>query len=66
MFHVSSLKKKLGHYICPLPTLPLVDNENAIFTKLEGILVRRMKMVRNHTFIEVLIKWVETYLEDSL
>lgn len=59
IFQVSSLKKKLGHHICPLPTLPLlVDSEGTILPKLERILERRMKHFDSNASSEVLIKCV--------
>lgn len=55
--HASCLKKKLGKQISHLPTLPPLDQEG--YTQHEpSILERRMKRVRNHAVIEVLLKWL--------
>ncbi|XP_040988915.1 uncharacterized protein LOC121236530 [Juglans microcarpa x Juglans regia] len=45
VFHVSSLKKKLGDQISPLPTLPPVDAEGSVQPEPELILDRRMKNI---------------------
>ncbi|XP_040988952.1 uncharacterized protein LOC121236569 [Juglans microcarpa x Juglans regia] len=65
VFHVSSLKKKLGDQISPLPTLPPVDAEGNVQPEPELILDRRMKKLGNHASTEVLVKWLGASLEDS-
>jgi len=65
VFHVSSLKKKLGDQISPLPTLPPVDVEGSVQPEPELILDRRMKKLGNHASTEVLVKWLGASLEDS-
>lgn len=37
VFHVTLLKKKLGNYVCPLPTLPPVDYEGVVLLESEQI-----------------------------
>lgn len=65
VFHVSQLKKKLGHSQVPSPTLPV--NGPCLKGKLEPqlILARRMVKKRNVTQTQLLIQWRDQTPDDA-
>jgi len=65
IFHVSCLKKKLGHKITPLATLPPVDDKGEILPEPELIQDRRSTKQRGRAITEVLIHWTGTSAEED-
>ena len=57
VFHVSTLKKKVGDHITPLSTLPPVDLQGELRPQLEKILERRSVEKDNRVVVEVLVQW---------
>ena len=64
-FHVSSLKKVLGHHIVPSTMLPPLDDEGKLILVLEAIIDFRERNLRQHTVREYLVKWKELQVEDA-
>ena len=56
VFHVSSLKLKLGQHVTPLPTLPPVDEFGQVFTEPVVVLQKRTKSLRSKVITEVLVQ----------
>lgn len=65
IFHVSSLKKKVGEHIIPLSTLPPVDFQEELWPQPEKILDRRSVKSNNRVVVEVLVQWEGAGVEDS-
>lgn len=65
VFHVSSLKKKLGQSINPLPTLPLTNSSGHLQPEPQEILYRRLRQQGNRAVTEVLVRWVGTSEADD-
>ncbi|KAF5480773.1 hypothetical protein F2P56_001489 [Juglans regia] len=65
IFHVSRLKKYVGPNSQISPVLPLVDSHGIFKMELEAILDRRMTVVDNRPFIELLVKWRGVTKENS-
>ena len=65
VFHVSSLKKKLGQHISPLSTLPPVDAEGQLETEPQQILQRRSRKLNNRAVVEVLVQWMGATPEEA-
>lgn len=65
VFHVSTLKKKLGHSVSPFSTLPPVDRhgdfQHAPVQISEGHLVKR----RGRAVSEVLVRWSGSSADDD-
>jgi hypothetical protein len=57
VFHVSCLKKKLGHDIFPLSTLPPVDSSGEIRPEPDFIVDRHLVKRRGGATTEVLVRW---------
>jgi hypothetical protein len=57
VFHVSCLKKKLGHDIFPLPNLPPVGSLGEIRPEPDFIVDRRLVKRRGRATTEVLVRW---------
>ena len=57
VFHVSSLKLKLGQHVTPLPSLPPVDESGQVFTKPVAVLQKRTKSLRSRVITKVLVQW---------
>ena len=55
VFHVSSLKLKLGQHVTPLPTLPPIDESGQVFTEPVAVLQKRTKSLRSRVITEVLV-----------
>lgn len=60
VFHVSSLKEKLGACIEPQCHLPVLTLDGTLNLKPEKILLRRMKKKGNCVVTEVLTQWKGT------
>ena len=60
VFHVSSLKLKLGQHVTPLPTMPPVDESDQVFTEPVAVLQKRTKSLRSRVITEVLVQWSGT------
>lgn len=54
VFHVSSLKKKIGDHITPISTLTLVDLQEELRPKTEKLLDRRSVKRDNRAMVEAL------------
>lgn len=58
VFHISSLKKKLGSSIELQPRLPPVNIDDSFFPEPEKILDRRLRQHGRRALTEILLKWV--------
>ena len=65
IFHVSCLKKALGHHVDPFVVLPPLDYEGKLILIPETILDFREKQLRSHVIREYLIKWKDLPIEDA-
>ncbi|PSS36078.1 Endonuclease [Actinidia chinensis var. chinensis] len=65
VFHVSLLKKKLGHHVTPNPILPLVNDEGILQMEPIAVLDRRMTRRNNRAVIQWLVQWSRTFPEDA-
>ena len=65
VFHVSCLKKVIGHNIPTQTTLPELDEEGRIILEPEYIRQTRTKTLRNRTITEYLIQWKKLPVEDA-
>jgi hypothetical protein len=64
VFHVSSLKKVVGHNYRVQNTLPELDEEGSLWIQPKEILNNHECHLCDHTIKEVLIKWKDTRLEE--
>ena len=65
VFHVSSLKLKLGQHVTPLPTLPPVDESGQVFIEPVVVLQKRTKSLRSRVITEVLVQWSSASPDDA-
>ena len=65
MFHVSRLKKALGHNVVPSTVLPPLDDEGKLILVPEFILDSREKQLRRKGTREYLVKWKDLPVEDA-
>ena len=65
IFHVSCLKKALGHHVAPAVVLPPLDDEGKLILIPEAILDFREKKLRSRVIREYLIKWKNLPIEDA-
>ena len=65
VFHVSCLKKALGHQIVPSIVLPPLDDERKVVLVLEAIIEFRERNLRRCTIREYLVKWKDLPIEDA-
>ena len=65
VFHVSCLKKALGHQIVPSTVLPPLDDEGKLVLVLEAIIEFRERNLRRRTIREYLVKWKDLPVEDA-
>ena len=65
IFHVSCLKKALGHHVVPFVVLPPLDDEGNLILILEAISYFREKQLRSRVIREYLIKWKDLPIEDA-
>ena len=64
-FHVSCLKKALGHQIVPSTVLPPLDDEGKLVLVPEAIIEFRERNLRRRTIRECLVKWKDLPVEDA-
>lgn len=64
-FHVSRLKKVLGHHIVPSTVLPPLDDEGKLVLVPDAIIDFGERNLRRHTIREYLVKWKDLPLEDA-
>ena len=57
MFHVSRLKKALGHNVVPSVVLPPLDDKGKLILVPEAILDSKERVLRRRTIKEYLVKW---------
>lgn len=65
IFHVSRLKKALGHHVVPSIALPPLDDEDKLILIPEAILDFREKQLRSRVIRDYLIKWKDLPIEDA-
>ena len=65
VFHVSRLKKALGHNVVPSVVLPPLDDEGKLILVPEAILDTRERVLRRRTIREYLVKWRNLPVEDA-
>lgn len=65
VFHMSRLKKALGHHIVPSTVLPPLDDEGKLVLVPEAIIEFRESNFRRHTITEYLVKWKDLPVEDA-
>ena len=65
VFHVSRLKKALGHNVVPSVVLPPLDDEGKIILVPEAILDTRERVLHRRTIREYLVKWRNLPVEDA-
>ena len=65
VFHVSRLKKALGHRVVPSTVLPPLDDEGKLILVPESILEYRERQLRRRTIREYLVKWRDLPVEDA-
>jgi len=64
VFHLSCLKKALGHNVTPLVELPPLDEEGKLILVPEAIIDTRDRTLRR-TIREYLVKWKNLLVEDA-
>ena len=64
-FHVSHLKKVLGHHIVPSTMLPPLDDEGKLILVPKAIIDFRERNLRWHTIREYLVKRKDLPVEDA-
>ncbi|XP_057862502.1 uncharacterized protein LOC131070851 [Cryptomeria japonica] len=64
-FHVSRLKKALGHSVMVSSDLPHLDEEGQLVLILEKILDFKLLSLRKRTIKEYLVKWKNFLVEDA-
>ena len=65
VFHVSRLKKVLGHQIVPSTVLPPLDDEGKLVLVPEAIIEFSERNLRRRTIREYLVKWKDLLVEDA-
>ena len=65
VFHVSCLKKALGHHIVPSTVLPPLNDEGKLVLIPEAIIDFRERNLRKRTIREYLVKWKDLPVEDA-
>ena len=65
IFHVSRLKKALGHHVIPFAVLPPLDDEGKLILIPEATLDFREKQLRSHVIREYLIKLKDLPIKDA-
>ena len=63
IFHVSRLKKALGHYVAPFAVLPPLDDEGKLILIPKATLDFREKQLRSRVIREYLIKWKDLLID---
>lgn len=65
VFHVSRLKKALGHQIVPSIMLPPLNDEGKLVLVPEAIIEFRERNLRRCTIREYFVKWRDMSVEDA-
>ena len=65
VFHVSCLKKAIGHQIVISDTLPPLDDEGQLTLIPEKVLKTRERRLRSRTIKEYLVQWKDLPSEDG-
>ncbi|XP_018852416.1 uncharacterized protein LOC109014405 [Juglans regia] len=65
MFHVSLLKKKVGHLVQTIPTLLPVDTLGILKLKPKAILDRRLRKKRSFPVVKMMVRWQGQRDEDT-
>ncbi|XP_059075241.1 uncharacterized protein LOC131875201 [Cryptomeria japonica] len=65
VFHLSCLKKAIGHPVIPSTVLPPLDEEGKLILVLEAIIDSRERRLRNRVIRENLVKWKDLPVEDA-
>lgn len=65
VFHVSRLKKALGHNVEPSAELPPLDAEGKFILVPEAIIDIRERTLRRRTVKEYLVKWRNLPVDDA-
>ena len=64
IFHVSHLKKVLGHHIVPYTLLPPLDDEGKLILVSKAIINFKERNLRQCTIREYSVKWKDFPVED--
>lgn len=65
VFHVSLLKKKLGHTTTPCPTLPSISDKGVLIPQPQAILDRRLINYKGRPATQLLVQWEGKFAEDA-
>jgi len=65
VFHVSHLKKALGHNVTPSVKLPPLDEEGKLILVPEAIIHTKDRNLRRRIISEYLVKWNNLLVEDA-
>ena len=65
LFHVSCLKKDIGHNISVSYNLPPLDDEGQLVLIPDKILKTRERRLRSRTINEYLVQWKDLLSEES-
>jgi hypothetical protein len=65
VFHVSCLKKAVGHHVVISTKLPPLDDEGQLILIPEEVLETRERKLRNMSIKKYLIKWKNIPIEDA-
>lgn len=68
VFHVSLLKKKIGHNAMTNPTLPPVNDDGVMLMEAMepvAVLERRMVKRNNRAVVQLLVQWSSSFPEDA-
>jgi hypothetical protein len=65
VFHVSCLKKAMGHHVVTSTELPPLDEEGQLILITEEVLETKEQKLRNMGIKEYLIKWKNISIEDA-
>lgn len=65
VFHVSRLKKAIGHHVVPSTLLPPLDEEGKLILALEAIIDFRERKLKNRVIREYLVKWKDFPIQDA-
>lgn len=65
VFHVSLLKKKIGHNAMTNPTLPPVNDDGVMLMEPVAVLERRMVKRNNRAVVQLLVQWSRSFPEDA-
>lgn len=66
VFHVSCLKRVLGHHIIPLAKWPPLNDEGKLILVPEAIIDVREKKLRNKSIMKYLVCWKDLTIGDAI